>query len=140
MDMTDLSRALPGSGGSAARGSTREPSDGSVGRGSVLRMAASSDALHDPALSTGYAAQRGANGHHNESAPVSRASSTNSAPVQGLYRSADRRVRSPRRLQSLRHLTLQRFRASLQRSAMHLTQKPSRRLVSCVLMVIGSIT
>jgi hypothetical protein len=81
LDMADLSRALPG--GVSARGSTRVQSDGSVGgRGPLLRFAASSDALHDPSLSM-EAANATANGHQNDSAPVSRASSTNSALLQG---------------------------------------------------------
>ena len=81
LDMADLSRALPAGG--SARASVRVQSDGSVGSRSPLRrLAASSDALHDPA--SGMEAVNAAlNGHQNDSAPVSRASSTNSALLQG---------------------------------------------------------
>ena len=77
MNLAELSRALPGD--KQARGSTRVDADGSAGaRGSLLRPAASADALHDAA-----AGAEPANGHQHDSAPVSRASSTNSAILQG---------------------------------------------------------
>ena len=78
MDMADLAHALPGD--RHARVPTQLSSDGiSGGRRLPLRADTPADGRH----STAAGAEQ-ANGHQNESAPVSRASSTNSAILQGL--------------------------------------------------------